>query len=168
MNRMPTRSAQLVVTVGIALLGLLGSPTLASAATTPDTCDSVPKYYCVHVDHDFGAGVVTVHNRWYEGAIDGGAKRWQRYWVADYSWNGVGWSTVRSWGSGNWYTDVHLNHPNGHWEAVGGDTITQPAVVMVRLRYQESTASGSYYWCSSQLEHHLEDNSSFAWGTSQC
>lgn len=112
-------------------------------------------------------GTVTAYNRWYEGAIDGGAKRWQRYWVADYHWNGSGWDTVRTWGSGNWYTDLSLNHPYGHWESVAGGTIAQPAVVMMRVRYQE-TAGTTYYWCSQQLEHHLEDNSSFTWGTSQC
>jgi hypothetical protein len=142
-------------------------PAVAFAASTPDTCDSVPKYYCVHADYDPGAGTATIYNRWYEGAVDGGAKEWQRHWVADFSWTGSYWATIRSWNIGNWYRDVCLCHPNGHWESLRGGTIPQPATVMVRLRYHETVPS-HHFWCSPHLEHHLYDSTSIQWGNSSC
>lgn len=155
---------QIVVVVGVMLFSLFGSPLGASAATTPDTCDADVKYYCVHIDYDPGSGVATVYNRWYEGAVDGGARQWQRLWATDYHGNGSYWETVRSWGEGNWYNDVYM----GHWEALGGGTIAQPAIVMVRLRYQEYAGGSWYYRCSQQNEHRLFDNTSIRWGTGDC
>lgn len=55
----------------------------------------------------------------------------------------------------------------GHWEAIGGGTIAQPAAVMVRLQYREH-AGYWYYWRSNQNEHHLIDNTSIVWGNSTC
>jgi hypothetical protein len=163
LKRMHERGIQIVASVLFMLFGLLGVPLASSAATTPDTCDTTPKYWCVHINYDPGSGTATVYNRWYEGAIDGGAKEWRREWTTDYHWDGSIWATVRSWGYGTTYADAFL----GHWEALESGTIDQPASVMVRLQYHEYIGYW-YYWCSNQNEHHLEDNTSLVWGNSTC
>ncbi len=51
---------------------------------------------------------------------------------------------------------------------LGGATIAQPAAVVMRLRYHEY-AGYWYYWCSQQLEHYLDNNTSQRWGnTNTC
>ncbi|HLH21289.1 MAG TPA: hypothetical protein VK066_02120 [Chloroflexota bacterium] len=58
---------------------------------TADTCDQTgPKYYCAHVDYDNYGSYGQVYDRWYTGAIDGGAQYWHLWSLNDFWWNGSG------------------------------------------------------------------------------
>lgn len=164
-----SKHLRLLIPIVSACLVLLTGAGLAFADTTPDTCDITPKYYCAHIDYSNDGVTASSITRWYEGAIDGGAKGYYRYWAADWTWNGSSWSQVASYGSdynGAWYTDANL----GNWKSITGGTIAQSASMTLRMVYWEtqSASPGYYYWCSQIEEHHMYDNTSTQWGTSQC
>lgn len=137
----------------------------AYALTTPQTCDRDVKYYCAYVEYTDNGSYVDVQNRWYRGAIDGGAKKWQRFWMADWWWNGSQWQLVRSFGEGPWYTNVTFEA----WHAIGLGTISQPAAVNLRIRYEECIPGNCpYNWCSPQLDHYLYNGTSAQVGGGTC
>lgn len=150
--------------VGLTITALLMS-SIAFAGTTPQTCDSVPKYYCAKVEYVDQGSYVDVLYRWYWGARDDGATRWQRFWMADWSSDGSQWVLVRSWGEGLWYDNYLFNG----WHAIPSGTITQPAAVNLRIRFENCCRDFlPYFWCSPQLDHYLYNNTSAQVGTGTC
>jgi hypothetical protein len=117
----------------IILICLVAAPQVALATDTPVVCDSAAKYHCTSVSYTNHGSYVSVAGRYFQGARDGGADRWQRYWVQDWSQSSGDWYTTSTWGEGPWYTNVSM----GSWYGVTGGTISQPALVKIRLRYQE-------------------------------
>lgn len=147
------------------ILGLLTSVT-AIALTTPQVCDSTPKYYCTYVWYDSNGSGWTIRDRYYKGARDGGAQYWQLYWVADWEWNGSQW--VQTWytGQGVWHNNVNFDV----WYTKTQDhTVTANAAVNGQHRYEEYTdKTGWYYWCSQRWTHYLNSGTSQNEGYGQC
>lgn len=80
MTTVPTATIRFIgVLVAIVLISstLLANRAAAAYLETPWTCDSVPKYYCAVVGYDNNGSSVNVQCRFFKGAIDGGARRWQ-------------------------------------------------------------------------------------------
>lgn len=149
-------SALVVMVVTSTLLG-----NEAKALTqTPWTCDGIPKYFCATVEYDNFGSYVNVQSRWWKGAIDGGANRWQIWWVQDWTKVGGTYNWVRGWGQGSWLNNVQLS--TAPWYRIQGFSINQPALINFRLRYYACDAMGfnCWYWCSPQLDHYLDTNTS--------
>ncbi len=129
---------------------VFGSPAVASAGITPDQCDATPKYYCTHVNYEGDGYYIRYADRWFEGAIGAGGGNtvasFEHYWTQDYWSNngGANWYYVRGWGEWGWWNYPYLNHPGGYWKNLCCGDINQIALVVMRLRFYD-TSSGGYY-----------------------
>ena len=136
----------------IAALLLAIMPSAASATTSPTQCDgnSPPKYSCAYITYSIyssgGQNYYRVDVRYFKGAIDGGAQRWQIEYYNDYRWNGSAW--VLSYGSGStgWWTNYSMP---GFYSSLGPPNAqTGGALSQVKFRYFEVTPQypSGYYW----------------------
>lgn len=159
---MRTRRLRQAILLSLVVVGasLLGAGIAKAFTQTPWTCDGVPKYYCATIEYDNYGSYASVLDRWWKGARDGGAQRWQLYWLQDWSWDGSRWVFQRNFGQSGWNSNIDLS--TAPWYSHQGYTITQPALINYKLRYYECDHMGlnCYYWCSPQLDHRLWDNTS--------
>lgn len=148
-------------TVGVTLVTVLLSwAGVAYANTTTTICDqnSPAKYWCSRVQYTSRTGGWTITDREYKGAIDGGAQKWQLYWVKDWQWNGSSWDYLGGWGSQPWHTNVNFD---GWWTISTDRDVSTQSAVTGQHHYQEYTPdAGWYYWCSEKWEHYLSDGHS--------
>lgn len=129
------------------------------ATLTPTRCDSpFSKYGCTRVNWtDIGNNQVTINDRQWQGAIDGGAKKWQSFYIRDWQWVNGSMQLVESWGESGWRNDVLLSP----WFSWSNDNRTRirDTYVQFTFRYEETT-DHTYKWCSPKYEHSLLNNTS--------
>ncbi|HYP40648.1 MAG TPA: hypothetical protein VEX13_09845 [Chloroflexia bacterium] len=136
----------------IAALLLIILPKGASAITSPVQCDSnsPPKYACAYITYSIypsgGQNYYRVDVRYFKGARDGGAQKWQIEYYNDYRWNGSAWVNSYASGSTGWWTNTYMP---GSYSSLGPPNAqTGGAMSQVKFRYFEVTPDypSGYYW----------------------
>lgn len=156
-----------VVLVGI-MLALTVDVRSVLALATPVRCDSpFSKYGCTQVIYTISGGQAQITDRNWQGAIDGGAKQWQMYWIKDFEYVNNAWVWRETWGQSGWRTDVNMS-PWFNWANDNRTRGTSSVTVQFKHRYQETANGSTYYWCSSIYEHYLWNNTSAEVGTGVC
>lgn len=133
---------------------IVGGTGHASAETTTQQCDLTPKYYCTFIYFEKGYNV-TVSDRYWQGAIDGGADEWRLDYAIDYWWNSSGSYWQRGYdgtGPSGWRYNVYFDG----WTC--GNCIdavynTSAARVDMLIRFTECTSS-CYPWYSNVMSHY--------------
>lgn len=150
-----TRRLRITATAFLAALLLSvasGAPIAEANQYSPVKCDPTPKYHCSYIDYDISGGYYIVHARVWQGAIDGGARRWQLLYAIDYRWNGSSWEASQYWGETAWLTNLYL----GSWYAYNGDNwMTGGAAVVMKFRHEECYSGGCYFWSDPADDHPL-------------
>lgn len=149
-----------ICAIGVAgLLALLITPIFALAApthrplgtTSPQQCDpSGPaKYACAYITYsiypDYYGTVYSVDNRYFEGATDDSAQKWQLQYFKDYRWNGSAWLQTRNYGPTTWLTNYNLTP----WYVSSGSNPQHGgAYSEAYFQYYEVSPSfpSGYYW----------------------
>ncbi len=109
MRAINVRTTVLVAISIIVLSGVLFLATPASAVLTTNwQCDATPKYWCTQVAYDKGSGTITVRDRYFKGAIDGGARKWRAEYYNDWYSDGTYWHNSRNHGPSQWRTNVNF------------------------------------------------------------
>lgn len=153
--RKELKAAALLLIVALpAYLNLIATPAFANY--TGSACDEPDrKYYCLGVWYTDNGSYVTITDRVYNGAINGGAEYWQRYLAHDLRRdpNTGLWYWINDWGQSSWNTNVSMGtYANASTSA----NVENEAWVRMRTRYQEYTPStGWYYWCGDGIDWKL-------------
>jgi hypothetical protein len=166
MLKISIRHLAVAVVMSVFLVALTGSVASAIIGATV-VCDQSPggaKYYCTYVNYNANSlGGWNINHRYYMGAIDGGASRWQLWYYRDWYWNGSQWILQTDWGSSGWYENITFDQ----WREQGyGVSIAYYGALTARTRYYEPV-SGTF-WCSLIMEHDLWTGNAYGWGTGAC
>jgi hypothetical protein len=168
----PFRPSPTVLAVLAAVAVILGSLAMGTPAKalsgTPYQCDSVPKYYCSTVQYDLGSPATNV-DRLYEGKISCGSGctivAWELWWMQDWVCSGSC-TWIRNYGEQAWQTNTAWQW----WHINASGTMTQDALVNMKLRYHEKDpiTGADTYWCSPQLDHYIWSGTSATIGSGGC
>ena len=127
----------MVVLLSIVMIGVssLVTPNTGEAAYTPNQCDATPKYWCTSIEYSISGSTYTVHQRMWQGAVDGGAKKWRLLYADDYYGQyQQPWTLDRQYGPTAWLSNQFL----GSWYCGCGDNpLPGGAMVKMRLEYEE-------------------------------
>ena len=147
--------------VGLALLAALllfavpGVSTVGANRYSPQKCDPDRKYHCTYIDYDVYQGATTwyvTHARVWQGAVDGGAERWQLLFANDYYWNGSSWVLSQHHGETAWRTNYYM----GDWWAYNGDNwMTGGGIVGMQHRFY-TCVPYCRHWADAVDWHGLE------------
>ncbi|NJN92700.1 MAG: hypothetical protein HC875_00750 [Anaerolineales bacterium] len=148
----------LVILSLLILLFVVVGIQIVLANQTPKRCDEPErKYGCFLVEYTASGNGWEVQNRKWQGAIDGGAKRWQAYWTKDWEYVNNSWVFREKFGPSSWRTNISMS---GLFQWSNDNRIRiRNTLIWHKFRYEEC-APDCYFWCSRIHEHHLWDNTS--------
>jgi hypothetical protein len=143
---MSWRLGTVLAIVAAAILTALAVQVVSAGSHLTNTkCDPDFKYHCAAVYFwDQGPEQWKVDARYYQGAIDGGAKRWLMSTINDWERPlGGYWHLTRAWGDPLWRTNVSMSPV--YWD--GGDHIVvRESYVYFTFKFYEEIPGQSYYW----------------------
>lgn len=135
------------------------------ADSTPVICDSnsPPKYWCSYVSYVSEGTGWKILDRFWKGAVDGGAKRWQIHWLLDFDWDSINlkWRYLGGWGPHPWPWPTNITFDR-YYTDTDDRVTTELAIVIGQHRYEETTAdTGTYTWCDAVWKHYLHYGQSY-------
>lgn len=134
------------------------------ANTTTIICDpgANPKYWCSYVGYTPNGNGWTITDRYYKGSGgNGGAQKWQLYWVKDWAYYNSTWNLLGGWGEQPWHTNQFFDQ----WYTISTDRSSpyyNTAVTGQHRFYTPENPPETRYWCSDKWEHYMASGNSYS------